>query len=258
MDDEPDLSLEWKLRAGAVPAAFLIALVFHASPTGHFLQRTWLTMIPHELGHAITAWWCGFGAVPVLWKTLIPETRGAFAVVLVAAFELYMIVRGYLAQRSEDARTVPWMWIGLAFGALQFYGTSVISAEHAHAAITFGGDGGAMVIGAALVFTFFVRPGTRLHTTGLRWGFLAIGAATLVDTSATWISARTDTDAIPFGEIEGVGLSDPSKLIEDYGWTTRHMVDRYVTLATICFVIAAAAWAWAVWSARREATATGP
>ena len=247
MDDEPDLGLEWKLRAAAVPAAFLIALAFHASPTGHFLQRTCLTMIPHELGHAISAWWFGFGALPGLWKTMIAETRGTLAPMLVAACNLGLIAIGWRARRTG------WIVAGCVLGALQLIGTADTSSEHAHAAITFAGDGGAMVIGAALVLTFFVVPGTRLHTTGLRWGFLAIGAATLVDTSATWIAARSDTDAIPFGEIEGVGLSDPSKLTEDYGWTTRHMVDRYVTLATICFLLVAAATAWAVWSARSRA-----
>ena len=53
-----------------------VALAFHAWPTGHCLQRTFLSMMVHELGHAVTAWWCGFGALPGLWKTLIPETRG--------------------------------------------------------------------------------------------------------------------------------------------------------------------------------------
>ena len=33
-------------------------------------------MIPHELGHAITGWWCGFSAVPGLWKAMIPDRRG--------------------------------------------------------------------------------------------------------------------------------------------------------------------------------------
>ena len=63
-DDFADLELEWKLRAFAVPAAIAVALVFHAWPTGHHVQRTFLSMMVHELGHAITAWWCGFGAMP--------------------------------------------------------------------------------------------------------------------------------------------------------------------------------------------------
>ena len=50
VDDDP---VEWKLRAGAIPGALLVALAFHAWPTGHFLQRTFLSMIVHEVGHLL-------------------------------------------------------------------------------------------------------------------------------------------------------------------------------------------------------------
>src|SRR5205823_1169102 len=152
-------------RRFAIPGALGVALAFHAWPTGHWLQRTFLSMIVHELGHAITAWWCGFAALPTVWKTLIPDERGVI---------------------------VP---LALAAG-------------------------------------------------GLRWGLLAIGAAAYVDTFATWWAARSDLGAIPLGEIEGVGLSDPSKLIEDYGWKTHQMVSRYVTLGVTCLIVLTAVYAW--------------
>ena len=247
-DQAGNPALEWKLRAAAVPCAVAIALAFHASETGHFFQRTWLTMIPHEFGHAITAWWCGFTALPGLWKTSIPEARGVVVPLLVAAASGLAVVRGWRA--NNNALVV----LGLVLGALQFVGTTS-SIDHARAAMIFGGDAGAMVLGTAMILAFFVPPGTRLHATGLRWGLLAIGAATLVDTSATWWAARTNVDAIPFGEIEGVGLSDPSKLDEVFGWTTRQIVDRYVVVATACTVVVIAAWAWSTWAAYRRRSA---
>ena len=73
------------MRAIAVPAALALAVAFHAWPTGHWLQRTFLSMLVHELGHAVTAWWCGFAALPGLWKTAIPDARGVAAPVLVLA-----------------------------------------------------------------------------------------------------------------------------------------------------------------------------
>jgi hypothetical protein len=239
VDDVP----EWKLRAAAIPGALAVALAFHAWPTGHWLQRTFLTMIVHELGHAVTAWWCGFGALPTLWKTLIPDARGAAAPIAVAVGWIICVVRGWMTGRW-------WLAVlGVALAMVQLVGTSSLSDEAAHGLIVFGGDAGAMVIGTLLMAGFFVpwlKPG------GLRWGFLAIGAAAFVDTYATWWSARSDTDAIPFGEIEGVGLSDPSQLVERYGWTVRQLVDRYVAVGAVCLIAIAVVYAWAVWRAKSD------
>lgn len=240
---ERDGPAEWKLRAAAIPGALIVALLFHAWPTGHFLQRTFLSMIVHELGHAVTAWWCGFGAIPSLWKTMIPETRG-LVWLLVGGLEAGLVWVGWRSERLALALA------GVALFALQLVASS-LSTRSAQAWITFGGDGGAMILGTLLMLGFFV-PKLRDH--GLRWGLLAIGAAAFVDTFATWWSARTDPGAIPFGEIEGVGLSDPSKLQDTYGWSTELIVGRYVTLGVTCLIVLAAV---TVWQVRRAAQSTG-
>jgi hypothetical protein len=233
---------EWKLRAAAIPGALVVARVFHAWPTGHFLQRTFLSMIVHELGHAVTAWWCGFGAIPSLWKTLIPETRG-LVWLLVAGLEAGLVWVGWRRERLVLALA------GVALAALQIFASS-LSTRSAQTWITFGGDGGAMILGTLLMLGFFV-PKLRDH--GLRWGLLAIGAAAFVDTFATWWSARGDAGAIPFGEIEGVGLSDPSKLQDTYGWSTDLIVGRYVSLGVTCLIVLAAVTVWQVRRSRADA-----
>lgn len=231
--------MEWKLRGAAIPVAIGLALAFHASPTGHFLQRTWLSMIVHELGHAVTAWWCGFAALPGLWKTLIPETRSVIVPLLVLAGEAALVYAGWVTRRRVLIAA------GVALALAQAAGTLGTGPHHAQAAITFGGDAGAMVLGTLLMLTFFAPADSRLVTNHLRWGFLVIGAAALVDTLSTWVSGP-----IPFGEIEGVGLSDPSKLTEDYGWSTEQLVHRYQVVGIACCVVLAAAWAYFTWASR--------
>lgn len=249
MSDDPPVepALEWKLRAAAIPVAIGLALAFHAWPTGHWLQRTFLSMMVHESGHAVTAWWCGFAAIPTLWKTLIPESRSLVISLALLGAEGWLCLRGWKVQQMR------WLVLGLALAALQFAGTLEASVSRAHEAITFGGDAGGMVLGTLLIGTFFTGPESRLRTNHLRWGFLVIGAAALIDTSATWIAARTNRDVIPFGEIEGVGLSDPSKLQEVYGWMTQQLVHRHVVVATACFTALAAAWLYFTYAAWRDA-----
>ncbi len=248
-EDEPDEAAEqheWKRRAIAVPVALLLALAFHSWSAGHFMQRTALTMPLHELGHAVTGWLSGFACLPTLWKTRIPEARGVVTPVLVGGLGVALLALGGWARR---------LGLGVAGGVLAvlaLYGTTR-PVETAQVAITFGGDGGAMVLGTLLMCTFFVAPESRLRAGQLRYGLLAIGAAAFVDTFSLWSAARTDPDVIPFGEIEGVGLSDPSKLKDVYGWTERAIVHRYVTLGTLCLVALAAVWAWSVYAARRRA-----
>ncbi len=247
-DDDPndtlDPAVEWKLRAWAVPAALVIAFLFNRSGTGHMIQRTFLTMIPHELGHAVTGWWCGFAAVPGLWKTLIPEVRGTIAPLVVAGLEVGLAYVGWRSNRMW------WVVAALVLGVLQFLGTTS-RVETAQLAITFGGDGGAMVIGTLLILTFFAPEGSKLRHGALRWGFLVIGAAAYVDTASTWWRARTDRGEIPFGEIEGVGLSDPSKLAEA-GWSPGLITARYLTLAGLCLAVILVVWAWQTWTMRQR------
>lgn len=244
---EEDAAREWKIRLGALPIAFALALLFHSCSMGHFAQRTALTMPLHELGHAISAWLSGYAAIPTLWKTLIPETRGFVIPLLLAGLNGFSVWRGWVTDR---------MWlcaIGLGLGVLQFLGTTA-SPSGAAEVITFSGDAGAMVLGTVLVGLFFVGDeDSKLRQGGLRYGLLAIGAAALVDTFAVWWSARTDPDSIPFGEIEGVGLSDPSKLDEIHGWTTHEMVSRYVTVGVACLIACIGVWLWATWRARSDA-----
>ncbi|BDG06905.1 hypothetical protein [Anaeromyxobacter paludicola] len=239
------LRLEWLLRLGAVPAALAIAALVHRSPLGHLLQRTFLSMMVHEAGHAVTSWLCGFAAFPGPWVTYTAGSRGLPVVLLVAAAGVSLVVAGRRAGRAS------WTWAGAVLLSLQLAGTLLASARTAQALIVFGGDGGALVLGALLMASFFSGRDTQVYRGQLRWGFLVIGASSFVDAFATWWAALADSDAIPLGEIEGVGLSDPSKLMQVHGWGIHAMVHRYVGLGFACLAGLAVTWAVATAAARR-------
>jgi hypothetical protein len=240
-----DPALEFKLCAAAIPAALALGALFHVLMPG--VQRIFFGMPIHELGHALAAWFCGHAALPTLWKTLVAEERGFLTPVLLAGAIGYGMVRAHLAGKTYLVA------LGAALLVVQAVGTLVIGPSAAEIVFTFGGDGIGMVLATALMCTFFFGKRTQLYKGWLRWGFLIIGAAAFSDMFATWWKARTDTGAIPFGEIEGVGLSDPAKLVEDWGWTVKDMVRRFVTVGVSCLVALAAVYAWGVREAWRKA-----
>jgi hypothetical protein len=72
-----------------------------------------------------------------------------------------------------------------------------------------------------------------------------------MDARATWFGGL---DAVPFGE-DDRGLSDPSVLTEEYGWSVTLLIGRYRQLATSCLVVLAVVYVAGLVSAINEARA---
>ena len=229
---------ELKCRVFALPLALLAARV--VAGTGVRLAASMLAMVLHESGHAITAWLTGRWAVPLLWVTLHGEERSWWIVLAVSAA---IILGGFLAWRAER-----WGWVGAAGAALALQ--MIMLRAPAGASIVFGGDGGAMVLAATLMATFYApRESAIYRSSGLRWGLLAIGALSFLHVFLTYSGS---IDEVPFGEIEGVNLSDSSLLTEMYGWSEKQLVDRYLQLAALCFVVLSGLYVWGLVSVYLE------
>jgi hypothetical protein len=222
-----DARRELLARAIAPPAALLVAWALVSTGAGHALVRTFVAMWVHELGHAVAAWWSGFGALPGPWRTLVSAERMPLVVIALAAALAVLAWRGFSASRPA------WMALSAAGLAAQIVCT-LLRPGAARAWITFGGDAGCMVLGAVLVATMWTDPEGPLARGWLRWGFLGLGACALVDALDTWIRARLDRGLLPLGEIEGVGLSDASTLMDVQGWTAGVLTGRYLTLGVAC------------------------
>ncbi len=234
--DEADDQLEARLRLWAIPVALLVALLLVWTGPGHFLLRTFLSMWVHELGHASTAWMCGFLAFPGPWLTPTASERSPLFILFVFA----ALAAGAFWARRNDRDALFRVLVALA--ALQLACSLILSAPGARQLIYFMGDGGCLVLGTLLMLSVYAPTESAIHKGWLRWGFLAIGAAAFVDAFEQWWSARRDPDRIPFGMNEGAGLSDPSVLSDQFGWSADQIVHRYVILGCICLALLAAAW----------------
>jgi hypothetical protein len=239
VSDRGDAVRELQYRIFALPLALLLARLI--ARTGLGMAAGMLAMVLHESGHAITAWLTGRWAVPLLWVTPHGEQRSWEIVLLVTALILFA---GFVAWRAER-----WGWV-LVAGAvllLQLIVLTLPPSVPLGSLIVFFGDGGALVFATLLMATFYAPRQTRLYQSwGLRWGLLAVGALSFMHVFLRWTGPLED---LPFGEIEGVNLSDPSLLTEMYGWSVLQLVDRYVRLGETCLLALLGLYIWGLVSA---------
>jgi hypothetical protein len=239
--EREDALRELKYRALALPLALIVARLMVG--TGLRMPVSMVAMVLHESGHAITAWLAGRWAVPMLWVTMHGEER-SWPIVLILASVIGF--GGFLAWKTRR-----WGWV-CAAGAVLIVQLNFLSLPSfkQEALIVFGGDGGALVLATVLMAMFYApRESAIRENLGLRWGLLAIGALSFMHVFRTWSGPIED---LPFGEIEGVNLSDPSLLTQMYGWSLRQLIDRYIQLATACLVALLALYVWGLVSAYLE------
>jgi hypothetical protein len=234
---------EFRYRLFAIPASLLGTRIFLGSVP--WMVRL-LTMWVHETGHAVTAWFCGFWAMPGPWFTPVSDERTLGITLFVVAA---LGFGGFLCWKTER-----WFLFGVV-GALFVFKIvcTLLPIHRAQALIIFGGDGGCMVLGTILMATFYMRREGAIYQNGLRWGFIVIGAAALLDPFKTWTGPEDD---LPFGVQEGT-LSDPSQMVQNYGWTIQFMIQQYVRLGLLCFALVAAFYVFGIVQARAVSRSRG-
>jgi hypothetical protein len=218
----------WLARL-AVPGALVGSFILVHTQIGRFLARTFFGMWLHELGHAAAAWLCGYPAFPGPWFTPVGSQRSPLFVLALMAGLGWAAWRAWRDDRQMLAAA------GVAVLVVQLLCTLALPARAARTLVTFSGHAGALLFGAALMATFFVPPGHKLHRDWLRWGFLLIGAAGFADTFSEWWRSRTDSSVIAFGEVGGRGPTDAS-VLAGRGWTVAAMTRQYVGIGVLCLL----------------------
>jgi hypothetical protein len=228
-----DARRELQYRALALPLALLVGRWVAGSSLGWVAGL--LAMIVHESGHAVTAWLTGRWAVPSFGVTMTGDYRSWWIVLGLAGA---LVFAGYKAWKAQS-----WGWVCAAGAVLLLQ--LVIQGQPAFtqgSLIVFGGDGGALVLATVVMSTFYVsRQSLLFKAQGVRWGLLVLGALSFTYVYRLWSGPWEN---IPFGEVEGVNLSDPTRLTDEYGWSVIQMVDRYLLLARVCFAALIVLYVW--------------
>jgi hypothetical protein len=234
-----DSRRELYVRALALPGALIGARLATAVMPGPVRM---FSMWVHESGHAAAAWLTGFAAFPGPWFTPVDLERSLMVTLAVAGA---LAAGAYRAWQGER-----WFWVAAA-GAVMvmtLVGTFAFHPLYARQLIVFAGDGGCFVLGSLLMLTIYARADHPVREERLRWASLVFGALAFMDARATWFNGP---GAVPFGE-DDRGLSDPSVLTEEYGWSVALLIGRYTQLAASCFVVLAVAYAAGLVSALNE------
>lgn len=244
--DVADSVRELRMCIVAIPLMLLICLALGASPMGHFLRRTLFAMPLHESGHAMMAWLTGHFAIPTLWRTMSFD-RGILIPLLLLGVAAGAVLRGWQTRDTLLLRT------GVLFALVVAAAGLLVSDDTAAMLVVFAGDAGGMVLATLMMASFFCGRNTQLYRGNLRWGFVGIGAGAYVEIVSVWLSARQDRANLPFGEIEGVGLSDALRLSTQWGWSDTALVNRHLAVAIVCFVALAVVYARGVQRAAQAA-----
>jgi hypothetical protein len=238
---------ELTCRTFALPAALVLGwLIVQSMPLLADMLRMWT----HETGHALTAWLCGYTALPTAWITIRSSERVPAASLLLAAALAY---GGYVAWRLER-----WFWVGASAVTLVLWlAGNLRSASQAERLITFGGDAGSFVVATILMATFYARPESALHRKQLRWVFLVIGAIAFMDTYATW-AGGFEKIVHWLDDTDERGPTDLALLTQYYGWGIGEMQTRFLKVAHLCFVAMAAMYTAGFIQAMRYKAALEP
>ncbi|MBV8207151.1 MAG: hypothetical protein JO041_10185 [Acidobacteria bacterium] len=228
-------------RAVAPPAALLFGWIVVATmPILAELLRMWA----HESGHAITAWLCGYPALPTAWFTLHSPERVPIAGLLLAAA---LAFGGYTAWRLER-----WFWVAAsALGLVLVVAGNLRTEFQANCLITFGGDAGSFVVSTMLIATFYGRAESAVRRKHLRWVLLVIGAIAFMDAYATW-AGGFEKIVHWIDDTDERGPTDLAKLTQLYGWAIGEMQVRFLRVAHWCFAAMAAMYAAGIAQAARH------
>src|SRR3989475_5149087 len=166
-----DSQFEARLRTWAVPAALASAFLVVSTGAGHFLVRVFLSMWVHELGHATTAWLCGFPAFPGPWLTPMAQSRSPFF-----SFVVFAAIAGSASWAWRTGRRRLCAVLG-GLLAVQLFCTLALSVARAKQLIIFMGDGGCLVLGSLLMLTVYAPEESALKRGCCAGAFSASGQA---------------------------------------------------------------------------------
>ena len=177
--DESDAQLELRLRTWAIPVALASAFfLVWAVPS---LVRIFLSMWVHELGHATTAWMCGYLAFPGPWLTPTASRQSLLFELLVLGALGFGVFRAFRQERPGLARAL------IAVAALQLFCAALLGPARWASRTDFDRIPFGMNEGAGLSDPSVLSEGFGWSANMLVNRYVALGCVCLAVLASVWL-----------------------------------------------------------------------
>lgn len=225
----------------AFPLAFIMCLLLTSIPIFGNLLGYAITLILHEIGHAIIFWLRGIFAVPSFGVTLGTQFSWGFFFSFVLIITIILVL-GVLKRRIALVR------VGLVIFILLITFTFIIPERIGEQLVNYGGLGGELYLSMGLIILFYYWPSFGVTRAKERYFFLVFGMIAFYTACNTWWQTLFDANAIPMGAIIGpASYGDLNRLQNQFGWSVEFILRVYYVTAFLCLMIIVAHYFYFIW-----------
>lgn len=217
----------------ALPAAFIVSLIFSSVDFLRILSYLLATIPLHELGHALVAWMGGRWAIPLgaivptAGMTLISNSRSMFFIVIFFSLLVLGIYYFYTKQYRFH------LSILLLIFALSCFLTFRIDEMRLASYISMAGILGEIILSTFLIVCFYYNLTNRFRWDFWRFPALLFGTIAFTNTALQWYRIKNNLQAMPMGSaISAEGARDMSGDLNQLilaGWMPQQIILIYWT-----------------------------
>lgn len=249
-----------KINFLSLPVAFALAWIANWLTFTKAVGWYFFTIPTHEMGHTLAAWMGSRVAFPL--GALIP--MAGFTMIAQQRWMPFFFLQGLLLL-VFGSKSIYWKKTFLTFLigiylALLCLMSWALNEEQLSMLVTLGGISGEFILSTIMILGFYHDLGQKIRWDFFRFFFLAAGSFTFIHAYTLWDRVRSGAAQLPVGSFlngEGDSSGDVDKLISNYSWMPRALVDYFYHLAWACIVLIMLHYiVYAIWSVVKSRSIT--
>lgn len=212
----------------------------------------WLvSMIFHELGHAIIYWLNAQFAIPSFAITMTFQETTSF--ITLGIFTILIIILGIIGAKAKNSL----LFYGSIFLFTLLWVVALLVPERTIKEITlYGGLGGEIYLGALAALTYYIKFPQKFNWDKNKFLFLVLGSISFANAGVRWIKISRKQEQLPMGALldfgaiinsDGASDGDLDKLIREFSWTSDQITNLYLNTFYITSILLILIWGLIFW-----------